>query len=243
MSYIKTARFVNDKIMAEFKFFCPRCGRQIQCDTGYAGTQINCPACQQAIAVPQAEGAAVGPTNGLERQTLKNILVVAVALAVLAGLVIGVWHGSSETGKRPVLIEPNAGVDKVQKGMNKDQVEAAIGRPEKINDRWWVYQHRGMIVAFDDNGVMFNIKCTSPFAGVTKEGIGIGSTRAELLAAYGNPSQEKHFQGADNRTVVYGGAGYGGGGTFDDWWFASLGINFDLQNDKVTSFIVHLNAR
>ena len=142
----------------------------------------------------------------------------------------------------PVLVEPNAGIDKVQKGMNMEQVEDAMGKPEKINSKWWYYLNRGMIVAFGDNEVMFNIKCISPFAGVTKEGIGIGSTRAELLAAYGNPSQEKHFQGSGSGAVVPGGAGSGGGG-FDNLWFASLGISFDLQNDKVTSFIVHLNAR
>src|SRR5665213_1049812 len=139
--------------------------------------------------------------------------------------------------KPPVLIEPNAGVDKVQKGMDKQQVEAAIGKPEKIDDKWRIYQNRGMIVAFGDNGVMFNIKCASPFAGVTKEGIGIGSTRAELLAAYGNPSAEKHFQGPGSGYV---GAGSDGGGKFDNLWFAPLGISFDLKNDKVTSFIVHL---
>src|ERR1017187_8337955 len=128
--------------------------------------------------------------------------------------------------KPPVLIEPNAGVDKVQKGMNKDQVEAAIGKPEKINGKWWFYQQRGMIVAFGDNGVMFNIKCTSPFAGVTKEGIGIGSTKAELVAAYGTPSQAKQFdQGNENL------------------WFSPIGISFDMENDKVTSFIVHLDVR
>ncbi len=38
--------------MTEFKFFCPRCGKQIQCDTNYCGSQINCPACQQPITVP-----------------------------------------------------------------------------------------------------------------------------------------------------------------------------------------------
>jgi hypothetical protein len=142
--------------------------------------------------------------------------------------------------KSPVLIQPNAGVDEVQKGMNQEQVKAAIGKPEKINGKWWYYLHRGMIVAFGDNGVVFNIKCVSPFVGVTKEGIGIGSTRAELLAAYGNPSEEKHFQGSGSGAVVSGGAGSGGGGTFDNLWFASLRISFDLQNDEVTSFIVHL---
>jgi len=39
--------------MAEFKFFCPQCGRQIKCNTGYSGMQINCPACKQVIVAPQ----------------------------------------------------------------------------------------------------------------------------------------------------------------------------------------------
>jgi hypothetical protein len=124
--------------------------------------------------------------------------------------------------------------------MTKEQVEAAIGKPEKINSKWWFYLDRGMIVAFGDNGVLFNIKCFGPFSGVTKEGIGIGSTRAELLAAYGNPSQEKHLKGSGSGAVIPGSAGSGSGGTFDNLWFASLRISFDLQNDKVTSFIVHL---
>jgi hypothetical protein len=138
--------------------------------------------------------------------------------------------------KPPVLIEPNAGVAKVQKGMTKEQVEATIGKPEKINSKWWFYLDRGMVVAFGDNGVLFNIKCFGPFAGVTKDGIGIGSTRAELLAAFGNPSEEKHLKGSGSGAVISGSAR----GTFDNLWFASLRISFDLRDDKVTSFIVHL---
>lgn len=38
--------------MAEFKFSCPQCGQNIRGDVGYAGLQINCPACQQSIVVP-----------------------------------------------------------------------------------------------------------------------------------------------------------------------------------------------
>jgi len=125
--------------------------------------------------------------------------------------------------KPPVLIEPNAGVDKVQKGMNKQQVEAAIGKPEKINGNAWFYLSRGIYVSFGGNGVMFNIKCVSPFAGVTKEGIGIGSTKAELIAAYGTPNQEKQFDHGD-----------------ENLWFSPIGISFDMEKDKVTSFIVHL---
>jgi hypothetical protein len=180
-----------------------------------------------------------------------NIIVpmttlVVAALLIATGCVKQKLPAESKSSaleaaaKPPVLIEPNVGVDKVQKGMNKQQVEATLGKPQKINGKWWFYLPRGMIVAFGDNGVMFNIKCIPPFAGVTKEGIGIGSTRAELLAAYGNPSQEKQFQGPASGAVVPGSASSGSAGTFDDLWFASLRISFDLQNDRVTSFIVHL---
>jgi hypothetical protein len=72
----------------------------------------------------------------------------------------------------------------------------------------------------------FNIKCVNPFAGVTQEGIGIGSTRAELIKAYGNPSQDQHFDHGD-----------------ENLWFAPLSTSFYLENDKITSFIVHLNVR
>jgi outer membrane lipoprotein-sorting protein/predicted RNase H-related nuclease YkuK (DUF458 family) len=47
--------------MAEFKFSCPQCGQHIQCDTGYAGAQINCPTCNQGIVVPQAPRSAAAP--------------------------------------------------------------------------------------------------------------------------------------------------------------------------------------
>jgi DNA-directed RNA polymerase subunit RPC12/RpoP len=85
--------------MAEFKFPCPRCGQQIQCDTGYAGTQINCPACQQPIAVPQVprSGAlAAQPAVPAKSRTLQNVLVITAAVLVLAGLVIGGWYGCSK---------------------------------------------------------------------------------------------------------------------------------------------------
>jgi DNA-directed RNA polymerase subunit RPC12/RpoP len=85
--------------MAEFKFFCPQCGRQIQCDTGYAGTQINCPACQQAIVVPQAAAVAPPPPSmaapvpaPAKSPAQRNALVIAAAVVVLAGLG---WFGYS----------------------------------------------------------------------------------------------------------------------------------------------------
>jgi len=45
--------------MAEFKFSCPHCDQHILIDDGYAGVQINCPACQKLIHVPSAPSAPV----------------------------------------------------------------------------------------------------------------------------------------------------------------------------------------
>jgi outer membrane lipoprotein-sorting protein len=47
--------------MAEFKFSCPQCAQHIQCDTGYAGAQINCPTCNHSIVVPQPPPSAAAP--------------------------------------------------------------------------------------------------------------------------------------------------------------------------------------
>jgi hypothetical protein len=79
--------------MAEFKFFCPQCGRQIQCDPGYAGTQINCPGCQQPITVPP-------PTSPAKSKAWRIVLITGGLAIVLAGLLIGGWVGYSKIKAR-----------------------------------------------------------------------------------------------------------------------------------------------
>ena len=92
--------------MAEFKFFCPLCGKQIQCDAGYSGTQINCPACNQAIVAPAAPGSgapAAQPPAPAKPRTLRNVLLVAASLVVLAGLAAAGWLGYSQIRNRIIL--------------------------------------------------------------------------------------------------------------------------------------------
>jgi DNA-directed RNA polymerase subunit RPC12/RpoP len=89
--------------MAEFKFACAQCGQHIQCDTSYAGMQIDCPVCQQSIVVPPPPRAAADavtsaavPTSAKKSRMLKNILLVIAAVFVLAALIIGGWFGYSK---------------------------------------------------------------------------------------------------------------------------------------------------
>jgi hypothetical protein len=76
--------------MPEFKFFCPNCAQQIQCDTGYVGLQINCPACQQTIVVPKLGGVPDGKPS-VPAKSKTPIIITAVLLFVIiagAGLVL-----------------------------------------------------------------------------------------------------------------------------------------------------------
>jgi hypothetical protein len=110
--------------MAEFKFSCPQCSQHIQCDTGYAGAQINCPTCNQSIVVPQPPRSAAAPPPpplsiptrhtapapvaasrqqvGLpakqpaKSKTLRTVLVITAAVILVAALGVGSWFGFSK---------------------------------------------------------------------------------------------------------------------------------------------------
>ena len=143
--------------MAEFKFFCPQCGRQIQCDTGYAGTQINCPACHQSRR--RAAGAALRlgrPTRPApaESQTLRNVLVIATAVVVLAGLVVGGWFGYSKLKNYKAV--PNlVGWWKLDDGsgtMAKDSSHAFKGNDGKLVGKpKWVKGRKGGALQLNGN--------------------------------------------------------------------------------------------
>ena len=79
--------------MAEFKFSCPFCGQNVQCDTSHSGTQIHCPTCKEAITVPQAAEVSAVPAKS---RTLRNALVISASVVVLAGLGLGGWWGYSK---------------------------------------------------------------------------------------------------------------------------------------------------
>ncbi len=54
--------------MVEFNFSCPQCRQNIQGDTGYIGSRINCPARQQSIIVPTVTGSSPHKRISLDRR-------------------------------------------------------------------------------------------------------------------------------------------------------------------------------
>ena len=131
--------------MADFKFSCPSCGQRIQCDAGYCGTQIACPACQHAIVVPQAPAMAGGPppppppragSPGLatrqstgvpgagqrfagapgagpapkpKSNAVRNSIIIAASVVVLAGFGAGGWFGYKEIANHEMAVRAKRG--------------------------------------------------------------------------------------------------------------------------------------
>src|SRR5207245_10373257 len=87
----------------------------------------------------------------------------------------------------------------------------------------------------DSNGVVSIVMCgdvtgihgpfVKAFSGRTKEGIGMLSTRADLLKAYGEPTESEKFRGG-LASIKY----------------QPLGITFTLEGGKIDHMIVRLGA-
>jgi hypothetical protein len=127
----------------------------------------------------------------------------------------------------PGLVEFNVGADKLRQGMNQQQVEAAIGKPEVIENSGnnWTYRKRGVFVIFDkQSGVISSIKFFPTFVGVIREGVSIGSTKAEAVAAFGNPNRESKYNAE---------------GVVSTFQPPGMRIELNFWKDKVTEFVVY----
>ncbi len=81
--------------MAEFKFICPQCKQHIQCDSGYIGSQINCPACQQAIIVLPQPPTVVPPgerTIQIKVSLLRKAALIFAGVLLTAGVTVAILY-------------------------------------------------------------------------------------------------------------------------------------------------------
>lgn len=137
------------------------------------------------------------------------------------------WSASASD---PILIVPRQSVGKVHPGMNDRQVIAALGEPERKtpSGRILHYTRLGMsVILSPDTGTVqavfagdanhVNGPMSRSFKGRTREGLGMGSNRAEVLKALGPPSETVQDRpGSEAMRYV------------------SLGLTFWLQTAKVT---------
>lgn len=138
--------------MIEFKFSCPSCGQHLQVTDAYSGRQINCPACQELILVPQAPGprtvipataappiipvpsGPAAPTGSRavpagRRSWVKWIIIASAAgLAVVGAVALVLASGMfSHSGSNP------AGMPGKRASGQKDSPGAASARPQSLS--------------------------------------------------------------------------------------------------------------
>jgi hypothetical protein len=128
-----------------------------------------------------------------------------ILLFGLLTLCLAAWVGcgkkaGEEEPRDELIIEPLAGVGPVRFGMSKDQIIEHFGQPDRIFEgqvtKLNYVSSRGLNFAVDAELGLQEIGCWSEgmlpsrittFAGTTKEGIGIGASEEEIVAAYGQP--------------------------------------------------------
>ena len=136
---------------------------------------------------------------------MQNIVKILSLLIVTGLLCIGcrkskeeaVPAEESETAgtngqlKQAILIQPRVGVGKVHLWMTIDEVNQILGKPDQNEARpdLFVYKNMGLsVVCPDKKTVRFIIIKGSNYQ--TAEGIGIGSTRKDVVATYGKPDNK-----------------------------------------------------
>ncbi|MDA7667866.1 hypothetical protein N8611_02540, partial [bacterium] len=135
-----------------------------------------------------------------------------------------------------VLIEPGVRVGKVRGQMSVDDVIAQLGKPDQESGRFLEYRQLGFAVGYNRERVVRVVKCggssdvndplAKAFKGRTQEGLGIGSTHADIVKVYGEPSN-----GA--KTIGQGG---------EMLEFKAIGITFTLKDDQVYNISIDFRA-
>jgi hypothetical protein len=122
---------------------------------------------------------------------------------IMASVVVAVSIIATGCSRRPAhsawassasfVIEPGVSIGPLHSDMTIQQVIEELGQPDKTNDKELFYSHLGLQVAHTRGGdVMYRVTIEHPFAGRTKDGIGIGSGRAEVIQSFGEPKLDKH---------------------------------------------------
>lgn len=132
-----------------------------------------------------------------------------------------------------MLIVPRVSVGKVKAGMTPAQVVAELGESQTKQGKILNYVRSGFSVIPNRDGVVVVVMCGDPssidsplvkaFTGRTAEGIGMRSTRDEVLKAYGKPDETDTPEPGHERLK------------YDD-----LGLAFILQDLKVHHITVNL---
>ncbi len=132
-----------------------------------------------------------------------------------------------------MVIEPRVAVGKIRAGMTLQQVVAELGEPGRRTATALEYPRLGLAVMPGAEGVVQVVMCgdvtgikgpfVAAFKGRTREGLGMNSTRDEVIKALGDPPQ--------NEKMKLG---------LESLGYPALGLTFTLDGGKVHHMIVRL---
>ena len=203
-----------------------------------------------AASVAAAKGALItGPSLALAKSSLqamawarlKTAATITIGVLLVAGTATLVssqsarerlFFGSSGWQGPPPLIVPLKSVGPVRADMTTPQVIAILGEPDKRTGNFLHYVRYGFsVISHPGKETIRAVFCgnnwgqenalTRAFKGRTSAGIGMGSTRSEVIAALGEPSEIR--PGNNNETLVY----------------QQLDMTFTLARGKVVYLVVN----
>jgi hypothetical protein len=135
----------------------------------------------------------------------------------------------------PLVIEPNLSVGNVRAGMSAEELVTRLGEPQRRTANALEYTRLGFAVMPGPDGIVRVVMCgdvtgirgplVAAFTGRTKEGIGMNSTRDDLVKTYGEPTSDEKLRGG-----------------MESMKYAPLGITFTLEGGKVYHMIVRLGG-
>jgi len=133
-------------------------------------------------------------------KTKRNILVLSLLIMSLVTVISCEKKADVEEPREVLIIEPLVGIGSAQFGMTRDQIIEYFGQPDQVFEgkvtKLNYVPSRGLNFAVDSESGLQEIGCWSEgmlpsrvttFAGKTKEGIKIGASEEEIVAAYGRP--------------------------------------------------------
>jgi hypothetical protein len=111
-------------------------------------------------------------------------------------VVAAVFAGGCSKRSESVAIKPEITIGSLHSGMTIQQVFMKFGQPEQARTNSGIiyaleYSDLGISVLAGEDGVVREASVCSPFAQRTNGGIGIGSSRADVIRAYGEPTLAK----------------------------------------------------
>ena len=159
------------------------------------------------------------------------LLIAVLSATLISGCSKKPAHGKPISSES-IIIEPGTSIGSVRSGMTMQQVQGLLGEPNRTMKGILEYQNLGLIVLPAEGGLVGNVMCVDnnghepikPFAGHTKEGIGIGSSRVQVISAYGEPPTIE--RGRNYESLIY---------------YQTRGMNFVIKNDKVSEMTVFLS--